>query len=859
MAATFKYRRPFFIIRWYYRIKWFLLWYKGLYVGSPWYKKTFAAIISLIIFFFSYLGAVDQNLFWLFGDSPGLEQIKHTQPNEGSVILSADAVQIGRYYDVNRMLVKYSEVDTMFWKALVDTEDQRFYDHYGIDPEGILGAMKDAATGRGGRGASTITQQLAKNLFRVRSHYSTGVAGKIPGFRLLIEKTKEWIIATKIELWYTYDTKNHGDAKQKILEMYANTVDYGNNLYGLQRASKSYFGKDPKDLSVDECALLVGVLKGTSLYNPRKNPEKAIERRNVVLSNMLTQGDITKDEYDTYSARDLVLKKQKEEKENKDKAPYFKDYLERYLQPLLKAEGYDLYTSGLTIRTTLDSHMQEYAEAAVATEMARIQTEFYGDWNGETPWAKQDKMLVDRILKKLPLYEYLKKKYDGDTIAIDNAMYRETHPVKLFSWNGKDHTITQTMSSADSVRYMLKLMRCSMVAMEPETGHVKAYVGGIDHNFWKYDAAQAQHQAGSTFKLFVYTSAMEKDYTPATTLKDEPFSVYDPETGSQWQPRNAGGSFSYNEINLQTAFARSINSISAKLGNDRVGKNGDGIRFIQKTAKNMGIKSKIPESPSITLGACDVSLMEMVNAYCTVANYGRHHTPVIVTEVLDANGETIDLGRLEGEEEDAIKERSAYYMQQLLMAGRKVAGGTSLRLNQFVDEFSDTDFGGKTGTTNNNSDGWYMCVSPKLVVGSWVGGEYRSIHFRSGSLGQGASTALPICGRFMQKVMRDRNLRDYRCKFEKPSISGLVDCPPINAPASTPQPTTPKPVAIINDSTSYTEPNEPEGGEGNAEPEQNNSSQINTGVENNTPANEVRTEANPSSSGLNSAVSTPTQ
>lgn len=786
MASTFKYKRPFFIIRWCW-------WYKHLYTGAPWYKKTFVAIVSLIVFFFSYLGAVDMNLFWLFGESPGIAQIQNTQPNEGSVILSADAKEIGRFYDVNRLLVEYSEVDPMFWRALIDTEDQRFYNHYGVDPEGLLGAFKDAVTGRGGRGASTITQQLAKNLFRVRSHYSTGFIGKIPGFRLLIEKTKEWIIATKIELWYTYETSRHDEAKQKILEMYANTVDYGNNLYGLKRASMSYFGKDPSKLSVDESALLVGVLKGTSVYNPRKNPEKAKERRNVVLSNMLKMGDISQDEYEVYTARELVLKKRKDEKENRDKAAYFKDYLERYLQPKLESAGYDLYTSGLTIHTTLDSKMQEYAESAVATEMKRIQSEFVSDWNGETPWAKQDRMLVDRILKKLPLYEYLIQKYNGDSVAIDNELYREKHPVKLFSWNANDHTITQTLSSADSVRYMLKLMRCSMVAMEPETGNVRAYVGGIDHNFWKYDAAQAQHQAGSTFKLFVYTSAMEKGYTPTTRLKDEPYTVWDKSKGTSWSPRNAGGSFSYDSLYLQTAFARSINSIAAKLGNERVGKNGEGIEFIQKTAKKMGIKSKIPNSPSITLGACDVSLMEMVNAYCTVANYGIHHTPVIVTEVLNADGESLDIDGIKGEEEKAINETSAYYMQQMLKAGRRESGGTSLRLNPYVDEFTDTDFGGKTGTTNNNSDGWYMCVSPKLVVGAWVGGEYRSIHFRSGSLGQGASTALPICGRFIQKVMSDRNHRDYRCKFEKPNVKNLEECP-VNAPRQAPQqPTTPKP------------------------------------------------------------------
>lgn len=750
------------------RIASFFHWYKNLYVGTPWYKKTFVTIVSLIVMFFAYLGAVDLNLFWLFGKSPGIVSIWSPKTYNASEIYSADGELIGKYYNENRIPVQYGEVNPVFWKALIDTEDERFYRHFGVDPEGMLGVAKDAITGHS-RGGSTITQQLAKNMFRVRSEYSTGLVGKIPGLRIVVQKTKEWIIATKLELLLPLKHNfSRTSAKEEILTMYANTVDYGNNSFGIKTACKTYYNKKPDEITTDEAALLVGVLKGTTLYDPKRKPENALKRRNVVLDNMVRKGDLTKEEYEEYSSRDLNLNFTVEEN-FRGKAMYFREAVAKELENWCEDNGLDLYTAGLKIYTTIDMNMQRHAETAVETEMEKIQRSFNEDWNGERPWAKTDQMLVEKILKKLPVYTYYSTKYGEETDSADYYLRRQTKPRKVFTWDG-DHTTTRDLTIADSIRYQLNFMRCSMIAMDPENGHVKAYVGGLDFTHWKYDAAQAAHQAGSTFKLFVYTEAMNQGFSPCDRKVDAPFTkmVWNEEKHCdvEWTPRNANGSFSGDSLYLKTAFARSVNSIAAKLG-DQVG-----IKNVLETAHKMGIKSDINENPSVALGACDVTLMELVNAYCTVANYGRHIEPKLVTTIKNYEGKVLVDFKDNGEQ--VLPERTAYLMQRMLMAGRTEAGGTSQRLNEYIGDYTDTDFGGKTGTTNNNSDAWYVAISPNMVVGAWVGGEYRSIHFRSGALGQGARTALPIVGSFLKKVLSERKkYPQLHAHFKRPDPSEI--------------------------------------------------------------------------------------
>ena len=750
------------------KLKAFWPWYKGLYVGRAWYTKCTVAFASLIVFFFLYLGAVDINFLWLFGKSPGyFSGILNPQTNEASEIYSADGKLIGKYFNENRSPVKYEEVNPYFFKALIDTEDERFYKHMGIDPIGIFGAVKDAVLHHDGRGASTITQQLAKNMFRVRSQYSTGLLGKVPGLKILIVKSKEWIIATKLETVFS---------KKEIITMYANTVDFGSNSYGIKTAAKTYFNTTPKELSIDQAAILVGMLKATSYYNPKTNPENSLKRRNTVLMNMVNHGDLDRAQMETLSKMPIDMKDFKVEENYDGQALYFREAISDYLKDWCNENGYDLYSSGLKIYTTIDTRMQKYAEDAANKQMKIIQQNFDNHWSinrkQETNWMRQEPWVdengkvipnfIQQVAERQPFYKELLAKYPNNPDSV-NYYYKEwKHPVEVFDYNkGK---VTKIMTSEDSIKYMTSFMHCAMVAMEPQTGEVKAWVGDINFKTWKYDKATAQRQPGSTFKLFVYTEAMNQGLTPCDKRRDEYISmeVYDKKKHEMttWTPGNANGSFSGDSMPLKSAFAKSINSVAVRLGQEM------GIKRIIETAQKMGVKSKLDEEPSLALGSSDVNLLEMVNAYSVIADNGKHHDPVLVTRIVDKDGNEVYQGPTT--DEQVIPYKSAFLMQQLLQGGMKEPGGTSQSLWGYVGSFKDTDFGGKTGTSNNHSDAWFMCVSPKIVVGAWVGGEYRSIHFRTGALGQGSRTALPICGYFMQALLKDPEFQKYHGRFDKP-------------------------------------------------------------------------------------------
>ena len=745
----------------------FWTWYRGLYKGTKWYTKTATVIVSLFVSFFVYLFLVDINFLWLFGKSPGYFQIKSPDTYEASEIYSADGVMIGKFFSQNRIPVKYEDVNPMFWKALIDTEDERFYKHKGIDPIGMFAVLKEVVLRHEARGASTITQQLAKNMFRVRTQYSTGLLGYIPGVRMLIMKSKEWIIATKLEFMYS---------KKEILTMYANTVDFGSNAYGIKTACKTYFDTTPAEITTEQIAVLVGMLKATTLYNPRTNPDNSLRRRNVVLHNMLTHNDLSHEQYDSISTLPIKLSFSVENTYD-GQAQYFRAALADYLKDWCKENGYDLYTSGLKIYTTIDTRMQKYAEEAAIKQMKQVQRNFNNHWSGQEPWRDENHNIIpnfiENIAQKLPVYKMLQQRFPNSP---DSIIYylNKPHMVKLFDY--EHGTIEKEMSTMDSIRYMVKFMHCSFVAMEPQTGHVKAWVGDVDFNSWKYDKVTAMRQPGSTFKLFVYTEAMNQGLTPCDKRRDEYISmqVYDKRKHEMttWTPTNANGHFSGDSIPLKGAFAKSINSVAVRLGQEM------GIKNIIKTAQDMGIKSPLDDTPSLALGASDVNLLEMVNAYCTIADDGKHVEPVLVTRIVDREGKEVYVGPTE--EKQAIPYKSAFFMQQLLMGGMREPGGTSQSLWGYVGGAPDTDFGGKTGTSNNHSDAWFICVSPNIVTGAWVGGEYRSIHFRTGALGQGSRTALPICGYFLQSLMADPNFKQYHGKFNKPTDSditaGMYNC-----------------------------------------------------------------------------------
>ncbi len=741
------------------------LWYASQYKGK-WYQRIVTPIATLFVSFFLYLGAVDCNFLGLFGVSPSMEVIQNPINNEASLIYSSDSVLMGKFFNENRSPVKFEDISPYVIDALISTEDERFYLHHGIDYQGLFAAFKDIAKGNP-RGASTITQQLVKNMFKIRSQYSTGLLGKIPGLGILVMKSKEWITAIKIENMYS---------KKDILTLYLNTVDFGSNSFGIKTAAKTYFKTTPQNLTAEQSAVLVGLLKATTTYNPKVNPDKSLERRNVVLSNMLSHGKLTKQEYDSLSNLPIDLNFNVENSYD-GQALYFREAIKDYLSDWCKENGIDIYSDGLKIYTTIDTRLQRYAEEAVQTEMRNIQQRFNQHWGNSAPWrnelGQEIPNFIEDIAKRTEGYKVLSEKFNGNTDSIFHYLSMP-HTVKVFDYNADASTkylSEREMSTLDSIRYMVKFMHCGLVAMEPQTSYVRAWVGDIDFNSWKYDKVTSMRQPGSTFKMFVYAAAFDRDenITPVTPYRDSYISLKVPKSKNStelvvWTPHNADGHCSNANIPLKSAFAQSINTIAVKLGQDA------GIENVVKMAKAMGINSPLDATPALALGSSDVNLLELVGAYSTVMNDGMQHRPVLVTKVVDRNGDVIyDCEKDEAKAKRAMSYKTAFYMQQLMLAGTRERGGTSQAVWHYVRPYmSDTEFGGKTGTSSNHSDAWFVGTTPNLMAGVWVGGEYRCIHFRTGALGQGNKTALPIYGEFMKRVLADKNFAQYHGKFPKP-------------------------------------------------------------------------------------------
>lgn len=762
---------------------------KTIFKQSPWYIKLLLSGATFLVLFFIYLIMVDINFLWLFGKSPSLSSISNPNQSVASVIYSADGKPLGKYFRENRTPVEFDEISPILIKTLIATEDERFYEHFGVDLKGVFAAVKDMTQGRA-RGASTITQQLVKNMFKVRSQYSRGILGQIPGLRLLIAKSKEWISAVKIEMFYD---------KNEILTMYLNTVDFGSNAYGIKTACKTYFKTSPKNLTIEQSATLVGLLKATTTYNPRVNPKNSLKRRNVVLENLRNQHIITAAEFD--SIKRIPIKLNYSVESNYDgQALYFREAVAQSLEKWCKDNEMDLYSDGLKIYTTLDTRMQKYAEEAVDTQMRVVQRNFENHWGRENPWRDENHEeivgFVEDIAKKTPLYKYLVQKYSGQP---DSVTYYLNEPRRLKVFDYKDGVKDTTFSCMDSIRYMERFMHTGFVAMEPQTGYVKAWVGDINFETWKYDKVISKRQPGSTFKLFVYATAIEKGLSPCDTRPDNYITWDVMEKGElvKWVPRNANGEYTGQNLTLKAAFARSINTIAVKLAQET------GTEAIIKTAHAMGIKTPLNNIPSISLGSSDVSLLELVNSYCTVVNEGKTHDPVLVTRIEDHDGNV--LYEYKPVQKQAITYETAFLMTQLLRAGLTEYNATSQNLWTYDIFRQNTEFGGKTGTSSNHSDAWFVGVSPNLVGGAWVGGEHRSIHFRTGKLGEGSKTALPIFGLFMEKVLADNNLSKYRAKFPKPTqpINKQYEC-------MSPRPIENDSIDMLNSDSLFIEEEEPE-------------------------------------------------
>ena len=757
------------------RIAGFGRWYRNLYRGASIGRKIMLVLVSSVVYLLTYCVAVQLNLFWLFGRSPSLNSIMHPKTAAASELYTADGKLLGKVFSENRTPVPYDSIAPAFIDALISTEDERFYSHAGVDFYGIFAAVKDAALGRP-RGASTITQQLVKNMFRVRTEYSTGLLGYIPGVKMLVMKSKEMIIATELEWFYS---------KAEILPLYANTVDFGSNAYGIKTAAKTYFKTTPSALKTEEAAVLVGLLKATTAYNPKVNPKRSLERRNVVLDNMVRNGKLSQPEASRLKELPLELKFGSETLFD-GLAHYFRNAVAEEIKSV--APELDPYRDGLKIYTTLDSRMQRYAEAAVREQMRQVQRNFNAHWGSQDPWVDEKNRpirdFLDKKIKTTDAYKQLTARYPDNPQRVMQLL-NQPHKVKLFTYDG---VVEREMSSIDSLRYMLHFMHTGFVAVEPSTGDVKAYVGDIDFNTWQYDNVRGAHQPGSTFKLFVYATAIKQGWLPTDARLADSYvqmEVYDPvkKEKTLWRPSNANGRYSGAKLPLRTAFAQSVNTIAVKLGQEV------GIDNVVRTAKEMGVNSPLQATPALALGASDATVLEMAGAYAAVANYGEFVRPRMVSKIYDSDGRLVY--EAHREVKTVMTQQEAFHMQTLLSAGVNDAGGTSqsLRAQEYCGTWlanGQLNLGGKTGTSNAHADAWFVGVTPNLVAAAWVGGEYRQIHFRTGSLGQGAKTALPIFGLFMNKVLSDPKLRDrYLAHYKVPEGMNADDLLHISVPSDT--------------------------------------------------------------------------
>ena len=734
-------------------------------------------------YFFYGLGGIA--LFFLFaswgllGSMPSFEDLENPDSNLATEIISADGVVIGKYFEKNRSQLKYSDLPKNLVQALVATEDARFYDHSGIDGRGTLRAILSFGTSGG---ASTLTQQLAKQLFH-------GEGSKFLPFRI-IQKAKEWIIAIRLERQYT---------KNEIIAMYCNVYDFGNNSVGVNSAAKTYFSKEPKDLTISESAVLVGMFKNSGLYNPVKNIEGVTNRRNVVLKQMEKAEIIT--EAQKLQLQRLPIKLNFKLESHKDgTATYFREYLREYMKKWVeenkKPDGsdYNIYKDGLRIYTTIDSRMQLYAEEAVEAHMANLQEEFFDQAkeNKNAPFVNISQAETDRILKKAmkasARWNIMESNDKSEEEII--ASFKQKTKMKVFTWKGERDTI---MTPLDSIRYYKHFLQSGLMAMEPQTGNIKAWVGGINYKYFQYDhVGQGARQVGSTFKPFVYATAIEQlGMSPCDSILDGPFMIRKGEHNvtEDWEPRNSDNKYR-GMVTLKRALANSINTVSAKL----IDKTGP--EAVVELTHKLGVTSEIPAQPSIALGAVEITVQDMVAAYSTFANQGVYVKPQFLRKIEDKSG--VVLYEPVPESHDVLNKDIAFAVIKLLEGVTEGGSGERLRTegggngdNRWTGYpyMFKNPIAGKTGTTQNQSDGWFMGMVPNLVTGVWVGCEDRSARFRSLTYGQGATAALPVWGYFMKKCYEDETLNVSKEDFDRPANLGIkVDCYS-------------RPAAVVKDST----------------------------------------------------------
>ncbi|AMD85768.1 penicillin-binding protein 1A [Capnocytophaga haemolytica] len=733
-----------------------------------WFWGVFAAGVLLVILLFlsASLG--------LLGEMPDFKHLENPDTNLATEIVSADGKSLGKFYlDENRTPIKFKDLPKPLVDALIATEDERFYQHSGIDVRGTMRALFFLGT-KGG--ASTISQQLAKQLFHKT---------KTRGLQRYTQKIKEWVIATRLERQYT---------KEEILAMYFNIYDFNNNADGIRSAARIYFGKEPKDLKIEEGAMLVGMFKNSALYNPLKNKEGVTNRRNVVLSQMAKNNYITQEEKDSLQALPLKIK-YTPESHNDGIATYFREYLRSYMKAWIEANPkpdgskHNLYLDGLKVYTTIDSKMQAYAEEAVKAHMKQLQKAFDAENNPKKnktfPFVRvsndEYKSLMEKAMKNSNRWIHLK--YLGYSEDEIRATFDKKVEMRVFSWKGEKDTI---MTPRDSILYYKAYLRAGVMSMETNTGHIKAWVGGINYKHFQYDQViQGARQTGSTFKPFVYATAIDQlHYSPCLELPDIQTCVEAGKYGNPqpWCPRNSTGNFTGRMMTLKYALANSVNSITVNLM-DKVGP-----MPVINLVKKLGISTKIPEVPSIALGTSEATVFEMTAAYGTFANEGVYVKPVLITRIEDKNGTV--LFENTPETHDVVSAEVSRAVINLMEGVTRYGSGARLRtkgaetynviyknvMTGYPYSFTNA-IAGKTGTTQNNSDGWFIAMVPNLVTGVWVGGEDRAVHFRTTAYGQGATMALPIWGYYMKKCYADRDLSVSKEAFPPPQNKQIqIDC-----------------------------------------------------------------------------------
>lgn len=738
--------------------------------NPSWVSKTvkylWIAFIAGFFGFILFVWMISINFLGLYGPLPDFKALENPDSEIASGLYSSDGVILGTYYRENRSPVKYEDLSPNLVNALISTEDVRFEDHSGIDMTAMIRVfVKSILLGQDSGGGSTLSQQTAKNLFKTRGDDSQGILSSIPGLRMLIIKTKEWIVATQLEKSYT---------KNEILTLYLNTSEFGSNAYGIKTAAETFFNKKPSELAIQEAAVLVGLFKAPTYYSPVYNPDNSLRRRNTVLYQMVKNDHLTQEEFDSLTNLPIALD-YSVANQNKGLATYFREIakadLIQWTKENLKSDGtsYDLYGDGLKIYTTIDSRMQRYAEESVDEHMRALQKTFYNEMGKRDPWVDGNNNIIPNFIedavRRTEAYRLLKIRFGNDTDSI-NLKLNEKKRMNVFSWERGE--IDTLMSTMDSLRYYKKFLQTGFMSMDPHTGKIKAWVGGLDHKYFKFDhVKRGKRQPGSTFKPFVYAAAIENGYSPCYSVIDQPVEVYIPGQPA-WSPSNANGKFSYQKMTIRHAMAESINSVTAYMMKKLSPK------IVIETARRLGITSDLEEVPSLALGVNDVSIFEMVGAFGTFVNKGEHTTPFYIDRIEDKNGNVIQ--QFTAKKRPAMSEEHAYLMTYMLRGGFEERGGTSQGVSYSIRE--GNELGGKTGTTQNASDGWYMGISKDLVSGVWTGGDDRAIHFRSWTAGQGGRTARPIWVKFMEKVYADNSLGYTKGPFPRPErpLSIEIDC-----------------------------------------------------------------------------------